>query len=88
VSEGSNKFAIHIASTLYNVGSTIVFVSIVANIHDLIALSHNLTEPRWLSSFTRLARYALWAGVLLVFAGILVRDRIWSRRRPGSNYPP
>ena len=48
-------------------------------------LQRHLTKHQWLwlSSFDRLAPYSLWIGVVFVFAGIVVRDRNWSRRRTG-----
>jgi hypothetical protein len=43
-------------------------------------VSRHLAEPSWLSSFNKITPYALWAGMLLMFAGIAVRDRSWTSR--------
>ena len=75
----------HIVDTLHHVGLTIILISIIAHIAELILVSRQLTEPSWLSSFNKIAPYTLWAGVLLVFVGLVVCDRNWSRRRTGSN---
>ena len=50
-------------------------VSIIANVSDLIIASRHLAEPRWLPSIRSITPYSLWTGVLLVFAGIVIRDR-------------
>jgi hypothetical protein len=77
--------AIRIARTLHRLGLTIIVISIIDNINEFVVDSRNLPKPHWLSSFGWVAPYSLWAGVLLVFAGIVARDRSWSRRRTGSN---
>ena len=76
---------IGIARTLHRIGLTIIVISIIDNINEFVADSRNLPKPHWLSSFGWVASYSLWAGVVLVFAGIVVSDRSWNRRRPGSN---
>jgi hypothetical protein len=78
--------ATRIARTLHRIGLTIIVISIIDNINEFVADSRNLPKSHWLSSFGWVAPYSLWAGVLLVFAGIVVRDRSWSRKRPNSNY--
>jgi hypothetical protein len=80
-----SRSAKRIADTLHDIGLSIIVMSIVANVSDLIVVSRHLTEPSWLSRPSRITPYSLWIGVLFVFAGIVVRDRSWSRRRPGSN---
>ena len=75
----------HIGDTLHHVGLTIILISIIAHIAELILASRQLTESSWLSELHKVAPYSLWVGVVLIFAGILVRDRNWSRRRTGSN---
>jgi hypothetical protein len=75
----------HIVDTLHRVGLTIILISIVVHIAELIVVSRHLAEPSWLSSFNKITPYAVWAGMLLVFAGIVMRDRSWTSRRPGSN---
>jgi hypothetical protein len=72
--------AIRIAGALHRIGLTIIVISIIDNINEFVADSRNLPKPHWLSSFGWVASYSLWAGVLLVFAGIVVRDR--NRRSP------
>ena len=74
-----------VADRLHHLGLTIILISIIAQIGEQIVVSRPLTEPSWLSSFNKIAPYSMWAGVLLVFAGIVVRDRSWSSKRPGSN---
>ena len=69
----------HIVDTLHHVGLTIILMSIIAHIAELILVSRPLTEPSWLSSFHKITPYSLWAGVLLVLTGIVVRDRSWKR---------
>ena len=81
----SNKSSTPIANTLHRVGLTTILISIIDNINDFIADSRHLTKHQWLSSFDRIAPYSLWIGVLFVFAGIVVRDRSWGRRRAGSD---
>jgi len=83
----SDKSSSRIADTLHSVGLTTILISIIDNINDFIADSRHLTKHQWLClfSFDRVAPYSLWIGVLFVFAGIVVRDRSWSTRRPGSN---
>jgi hypothetical protein len=76
---------IRIADTLHRIGLTIIAMSIIDNINDFVVDSRNLPKPHWLSSFGWVAPYSLWAGVLLVFAGIVVRDRSWGRKRLGSD---
>jgi hypothetical protein len=83
----SNQSSSSIGHTLHRIGLTTILVSIIDNINDFIADSRHLTKHQWLwlSSFDRLAPYSLWIGVVFVFAGIVVRDRNWSRRRAGSD---
>ena len=71
--------AIRIAGTLHLIGLNVMVISIAAHIVQLIAVSRHLKQPNWLSSFNRFTPYSLWAGLLLVFAGIVVRDRRWGR---------
>jgi hypothetical protein len=71
----SNKSSTRIANTLHRVGLTTILISITDNINDFIVDSRHLTKHQWLSSLDRVAPYSLWIGVLLVFAGIVVRDR-------------
>lgn len=73
-------------NALHATGVGIMTISIVAHICRSIIDSRHMTQPSWLSSFSTITPYSLWTGLLLVFAGIVVRDRSWSRRRPGSNY--
>jgi hypothetical protein len=75
----------HVADTLHHVGLILILISIIFHTAELIVVSRQLPEPSWLSSFSTITPYSLWAGVLLVFAGIVVRDRSWSRRRTGAN---
>jgi hypothetical protein len=84
VSQESNKSAVRIANTLHRIGLATILISIIDNINDFIADSRHLTKHQWLSSFDRVAPYSLWIGVLFVFAGIVVRDRNWGRRRTDS----
>jgi hypothetical protein len=77
----SNKSSTRIANTLHRVGLTTILISIIEKINDFIADSRHLIKHHWLS-FDRIAPYSLWIGVLLVFAGIVVRDRDWRRRSP------
>ena len=69
----------HIADTLHQIGLTIILISIIGQIAEQIVVSRPLTDPSWLSSFHKITPYSLWAGVLLVLAGIVVRDRSWGR---------
>ena len=78
-----NKFETRIANTLHRFGLTLIIISIIDNVNDLISDSRHLTKHHWLSWFDGFAPYSLWIGVLLVFAGIVVRDRNWGRS-PGS----
>ena len=71
----SNKSSTRIANALHRVGLTTILISITDSINDFIVDSRHLTKHQWLSSFDRIAPYSLWIGVLLVFAGIVVRDR-------------
>jgi hypothetical protein len=71
----SNRSSTRIANTLHRVGLTTILISITDNINDFIVDSRHLTKHQWLASFDRVAPYALWVGVLFVFAGIVVRDR-------------
>ena len=75
----SNKSSTRIANTLHRVGLTTILISITDSINDFIVDSRHLAKHQWLSSFDRIAPYALWIGVLFVFAGIVVRDRNWGR---------
>ena len=81
----SNKSAVRIADMLHRIGLAIIVISIIDNINEFVAASRNLPKAHWLSSFDRIAPYSLWIGVVLVFAGIVVRDRNWGRRQPGSS---
>ena len=81
----SNKSRIRLANTLHRVGLITILISITDNINDFIVDSRHLAKHQWLSSLDRVAPYSLWIGVLLVFAGIVARDRSWRSRRPGSN---
>ena len=74
-----------IGNALHATGVGIMTISIVAHIWRSVIESRHLTQPSWLSPFNTITPYSLWAGLLLVFAGIMVRDRNWSRRRTGSN---
>jgi hypothetical protein len=76
----SNKSSIRIANALHRVGLTTILISIIDNINDFIVDSRHLAKHEWLSSFDRIAPYSLWIGVVLVFAGIVVRDR--NRAKP------
>jgi hypothetical protein len=78
----SNESSTRIANTLHRVGLTTILISITDNINDFIIDSRHLAKHQWLSSLDRIAPYSLWIGVLLVFAGIAVRDRN-SRRSSG-----
>ena len=80
-----SKSATRIANTLHDIGLSIMVISIVANVSDLIVVSRHLTEPNWLSRISRVTPYSLWAGMLLVFAGIVVRDGSWRRTPPVSD---
>lgn len=71
----SNSSAARIADTLRHAGLGIVVVSIVASVIESVIISRQLSEPEWLSRFSRITPYSLWAGVLVVFAGIVMRDR-------------
>jgi hypothetical protein len=77
--------SMRMGNSLHATGAGIMNISIVAHIWWSIIQSRHLTQPSWLSSFGTITTYSLWAGLLLVFAGIVVRDRSWSRRRPGSS---
>jgi hypothetical protein len=70
-----NKFETRITTTLHRFGLTIILISIIDNISDFISDSRHLAKHHWLSSFDGFVPYSLWIGVLLVFAGIIVRDR-------------
>ena len=50
-------------------------LSITSNLVQLIATSRHLILPNWLSLFSRLTPYLLWAGLLVIFAAVIVRDR-------------
>jgi hypothetical protein len=76
----SNKSSTRIASKLHRFGLTIILISITDSINDFIVDSRHLAKHEWLSSFDRIAPYSLWIGVVLVFAGIVVRDR--NRAKP------
>jgi len=78
----SNESSTRIANTLHRIGLTTILISITDNINDFIINSRHLAKHQWLSSLDRIAPYSLWIGVLLVFAGIVVRDRN-SRRSSG-----
>jgi uncharacterized DUF497 family protein len=78
----SPKSRLTIAGTLHNIGLTIIVISIMGSLRDSIVVSRRLTELRWISWFNRFAPYSLWGGLLLVFAGIVVRDRSWRRKPP------
>jgi uncharacterized membrane protein len=80
----SRKSTLTIAGTLHYIGLTIIVTSIIGSIQELIIVPRRLIGPRWMSSFGRFAPYSLWAGLLLVFAGIVVRDRSWKRTPPKS----
>jgi len=69
----------HVADTLHHLGLTIILISVMAKIGELILVSR---EPSWLSWVNKITPYSLWAGVLLVFVGIIVWER--NRRRPDS----
>jgi hypothetical protein len=75
----ASRPATRIAGTLHRIGLTIIVVSVIDNINEFVVDSRNLPKPHWLSSFGWVAPYSLWAGVVLVFAGIIVRDRSWKR---------
>ena len=75
----ASRPATRIAGTLHRIGLTIIVVSVIDNINEFVVDSRNLPKPHWLSSFGWVAPYSLWAGVVLVFAGIIVRDRNWKR---------
>jgi hypothetical protein len=64
-------------NALHDAGVGIMTISIVAHIWWAIIQSRHLTQPNWLSSFGTITTYSLWAGLLLVFVGIVVRDRSW-----------
>jgi hypothetical protein len=66
-------------NALHATGVGIMTISIVAYVCRSIIESRHLTQPTWLSSFSTITSYSLWAGLLLVFAGIVVRDRSWKR---------
>jgi hypothetical protein len=72
-------------NALHATGGGIITISIIAHICRSVIESRHLTLPTWLSPLSTITPYLLWAGLLLVFAGIVVRDRNWSRRRTGSN---
>lgn len=72
-------------NALHATGVGIITISIVAHISRSIIESRHLTQPTWLSSFGTITPYSLWAGLLLVFAGIIVRDGSWRRTPPGSD---
>ena len=80
-----SRSAMRIAGTLHDIGLSIMVSSIIANVSDLIVVTRHLTDPSWLSLLSRITPYSLWAGLLLVFAGIVVRDGSWRRKRPGSD---
>ena len=72
-------------NALHATGVSIMTISIVAHIWRSVIESRHLTQPTWLFSFSMITPYSLWAGLLLVFASIIVRDRSWGRKRPGSD---
>ena len=76
--------SMRMGNALHATGVGIMTISIVMHVSQSVIESRHLTQPTWLSSFSAITPYSLWAGLLLVFAGIVVRDRSWSRRRPGS----
>jgi len=80
-----SRSAMRIAETLHRIGLTIILISITDNIDDFIVDSRHLTKPHCLSLFGWVAPYSLWIGVLLVFAGIVVRDGSWRRTPPDSD---
>jgi hypothetical protein len=80
-----NKSSTRIANTLHRFGLTIIVISIIDNLNDFIVDSRHLTKHTWLSSFDRVVPYSLWIGVLLVFAGIVVRDRKGGKEQSSSD---
>jgi hypothetical protein len=74
-----------LGNALHATGVGIMIISIIANVWRSVIESRHLTLPTWLSSCSTITPYSLWAGLLFVFAGILVLDRSWSTRRTGSN---
>lgn len=74
---------VRMGNALHATGVGIMTISIVAHISRSIVESRHLSQPAWLSSFSKITPYSLWGGLLLVFAGIVLRDRSW-KRRPSS----
>jgi hypothetical protein len=77
--------SMRMGNALHATGVGTMTISIFAHIWRSLIESRHLTLPTWLSSCSTITPYSLWAGLLFVFAGILVLDRSWSRRRTGSN---
>lgn len=70
-----SRSSVRIEDMMHHAELGITTISIIVNIVETIVISRHLSEPGWLSSFRRITPYSLWAGLLLVFAGIVVRDR-------------
>lgn len=67
------------ANMLHYTGVSIVIVSITARIGESLVMSNRLIEPTWLWTLSRIAAYALWIGVAVVFSGIIIQDRAGKR---------
>lgn len=80
---GKLSKSMRMGTALHGTGVGIMTISIMAHISRSVVESRHLTQPAWLSSFSKITPYSLWAGLLLVFAGIVLRDRSW-KRRPSS----
>lgn len=74
-----------VGNALHATGVGIMTISIVAHLSRSVLESRHLTQPAWLSSITTITPYSLWAGLLLVFAGIVVRDGSSGRQGPDSD---
>jgi hypothetical protein len=77
--------AMRMGNALHAAGVGIMTISIVAHLSRSVLESRHLIQPTWLSSFNTITPYSLWAGLLLVFAGIVVRDGSWGRQRLDSD---
>jgi hypothetical protein len=69
-----------VENTLHITGVGIMTISIVAHVSRSIIESRHLTQPNRLSSIATIITYSLWAGLWLVFAGILRVIEIGDRR--------
>jgi hypothetical protein len=70
---------------LYRTGVSVVIVSVVSNTIQLIVVSDNAPPPQWLETFNKITPYLVGVGLLLIFAGIILRNRRRRTNGPISN---